>query len=96
MACENCSCGKAQIEKAQTVDKIEIRQRDPNKLMTGANTIVLMNGQPVRHTQSIEVKVDARGLGIVKLEMYASVKMNESIIKDVEIKNVEIESAKED
>lgn len=96
MACENCTCGQAQIEKAQRVDKIEIKQRDPNGLMTGANTQVLLNGQPLRHAKSIEVKVDARGMGLVKIEMYASVKMDESIVKDAEINEVELTSGKED
>lgn len=85
MACENCNCGKAQIEQARSVDKIEIKQKDPNKLMTGMNTIVLLNGSPIKHAKSIEVKVDAKGMGIVKLEMYAAVKMDESIVKDAEI-----------
>jgi len=85
MACPGCSCGQAEIEKAQRVDKIEIKQRDPNKLMTGMNTQVLLNGVALKHAKSIEVKVDATGMGLVKLELYANVKMDEAIVKDAEI-----------
>ncbi len=94
MACENCNCGKKQMEEnaaaklveAKTVDKIEIKQRYPDKLMTGMNTIVLMNGQPIRHAKSVELKIDGRGMGIVKIEMYAEVKMDEAIVADAEVK----------
>jgi hypothetical protein len=92
MSCQNCHCGQkereeqqALIESARKVDKIEIRQRDKDKLMDGRNTIVVMNGQPLKYVKSIEVKVDAKGLGIVKLEMYASVAMDESVVKDAEV-----------
>lgn len=85
MACPGCSCGQAEIESARRVDKIEIKQRDPGKLMSGMNTQVLFNGVPIKHAKSIELKVDSRGLGIVKLELYASVDMDESIVKDTEI-----------
>ena len=89
MACPGCSCGQAEIEKARSVDKVEIKQRDPNKLMDGSNTLVMLNGSPIKHAKSIEVKVDANGMGIVKIEMYASVSMDESVVKDAEITNGE-------
>lgn len=85
MACQGCSCGQAEIELARRVDKVEIKQKDPNQLMSGMNTIVMLNGVVVKHAKSIEVKVDSRGMGIVKLELYASVAMDESIVKDAEI-----------
>ena len=85
MACPGCSCGQAEIELARSVDKIEIKQKDPSKLMTGMNTVVLLNGVPLKHASSIEVKVDAKGMGIVKIEMYANVTMDEAVVKDAEI-----------
>lgn len=85
MACQGCSCGQAELEKAQRVDKIEIKQKNPNSLMTGMNTIVLLNGVALKHASSIEVKVDAKGMGIVKIEMYANVVMDEAIVKDAVI-----------
>ena len=85
MACQNCSCGMAQIEAARRVDKVEIKQRDPNSIMDAANTVVILNGVPLKNPRSIEVKIAPNGTALVKLELYARVDMDESIVKDAEI-----------
>lgn len=86
MACQNCSCGLAQIEAARRVDRVEIRPIDKNKLMDDTNVMVIINGVKILNPKSIEVKIAGgqRG-GIVKIEMFADVSVAESIVKDTEI-----------
>jgi len=86
MSCQNCSCGLKQIEMARTINKIEIKQRDPSKIMDAENTVLFMDGLPIRNASSIEVKIGPDGRGIVKLEMYASIEMSEAVVQDAEIK----------
>jgi hypothetical protein len=87
MACKGCSCGMAEIEKARSVDTVEIRQRDPSKLLDASNTIVILNGVPLKNPQSIEVKITNNGDAIVKLELFAKVDMDRAIVKDLEVKD---------
>jgi hypothetical protein len=85
MACQGCTCGQAQLELARRVDKIEIKQRDPSKLMGADNTVITLNGVPIKNPQSIEVKIAKNGDAYVKLELFAKVDMDQSLVKDAEI-----------
>ena len=86
MACQGCSCGMAEIEKARRVDKVEIRPIDKNKLMDDTNVMVIINGTKIINPKSIEVKIkEGQRGGIVKIEMFADVSVAEAIVKDTEV-----------
>ncbi len=85
MACPGCSCGMAQIEAARRVDKIEIKPIDPKKLLDANNMLIILNGQPIKNPHSIELKVVDGGTALVKLELFAKLSMDESIVKDAEV-----------
>lgn len=85
MSCQNCTCGMKQIEMARTINKVEIKPIDASKIIDGSNTQILIDGQPIKNARSIEVKIGPDGLGIVKVELYAKIEMQESLVKDAEI-----------
>lgn len=86
MACQNCSCGLAQIELARRVDRVEVRPIDPNKIMDDNNVMVIINGTKIINPKSIEVKIkEGQRGGIVKIEMFADVSVAESIVTNTEI-----------
>lgn len=43
---------------------LEIKQREDskNKLMVGANTVILIDGKPLRGAQAVKFEVNARGI----------------------------------
>lgn len=75
----------AQIEAARRIDKIEIKPIDKTKLLDASNTMIILNGQPIKNPHSLEIKMAADGTAMVKLELYAKVSMDESIVKDAEV-----------
>lgn len=86
MACQNCSCGLAQIELARRIDRVEVRPIDPTKIMDNDNVMVIINGSKIINPKSIEVKIkEGQRGGIVKIEMFADVSVAESIVTDTEI-----------
>jgi len=76
---------------------VEIRQRKEEliggRIMTGANTQVLIDGKKVPYARSVEFKVDARGLAVVKLELYANVKIHGKI--KTEITEIDVKTGEE-
>jgi hypothetical protein len=86
MACTNCSCGLKQIEMARSINKIQVKQRDPSKVMDRSNTAVFMDGIPMKNVSELEVRIDQTGRGKVTITMYAQVEMEESMVQDAEVK----------
>ena len=76
------------IEKAKTIHTVKISQRDPNSLCTGANTLVFLDGKPLVGATSVKFEVAARGVGKVTIELLASVEIDETIVKDVDFKDI--------
>lgn len=60
------------------VHRIEIRNREPaaNMISTGYNTEVLLDEQPLKGVLSLSYEVRAEQIGILRLEMIASVKVS--------------------
>lgn len=86
MACQNCSCGMAQLELARRVDRVEVRPIDPTRIMDNDNVMVIINGTKIINPKSIEVKIkEGQRGGIVKIEMFADVSVAESIVTNTEI-----------
>lgn len=57
-------------------NKIIIRQfKGKNGIMTGANTEVLLNGEPVKLCKSVQFNVDAKGIAEVTFTVYGSVEV---------------------
>ena len=54
---------------------IEITNRNPGNVMTGATTMVRMDGIPVKLCKSIKFEANAKGLALVTMELYADVKV---------------------
>lgn len=75
----------AQIEAARRVDKLEIKPIDPSKILDGTNMLVILNGQPIKNPHSLELKIAKDGTALVKMELFAKVSMDESIVKDAEV-----------
>jgi hypothetical protein len=55
--------------------KIEIRCVTPGEIMTGANTLVLLDGQPVPMLTSVKFEVGIGNVAKVQLEMLAEVQL---------------------
>jgi len=61
------------------IHKITVRNKegiDPNKISTGNGTEVLIDGQPLKGVRTFSYEVTARGIGLVKLEMYGNVEID--------------------
>lgn len=86
MACQNCSCGLKQIEMARSVNKIQVKPYDDTKLMDGSNAAVFMDGIPMKNVSELELKIDKTGRGKVTITMFAQVEIDETVVKDVEVK----------
>lgn len=67
-----------------TIEHIKIYARDPSKPMTGINCRVELNGAVLGSCRSAEFKIDTKGLGIVKLELYASVDIEGQVETEIE------------
>ncbi len=58
-----------------TPHRITVRARNPeaNRIMTGMNCEVLMDGEKLRNCKSIVFSCDAKGIASVKLDIFAEV-----------------------
>ena len=64
--------------------KIIIKNKTPGRVSHGANTQVLLDGEPLRYVKSVNLNVTAKELSVVTLEMFADVE-----IEDYEIGRLE-------
>lgn len=48
----------------------EIKQRDPKGLLHGANTLLLMDGKPVKGATRVTVEVGAKEVGKITIELF--------------------------
>jgi len=77
--------------KATSVSKISIRPRGKlgDKISTGANTVVLLNGKMVKGCHRVQLDIEAGVLAKVTMELYAQVdakvvaRLNESNLQPV-------------
>ena len=53
--------------------KITIKNKQPGKPLTGANTEVLIDDQPLRYAKRITLEVGAREVATVIIELFADV-----------------------
>lgn len=60
--------------------KIELRTKNPDKVSSGANTELFIDGVKAKGVKSFKYEVNSRGLGIVTLEYYANVTINSNVI----------------
>jgi hypothetical protein len=58
--------------------KIQIRNKEGSEEMTtkGMNCQVLLDGEPVKFCKSFKFEVEAGGMGLVTMQMYAEVEMD--------------------
>ena len=54
----------------------KLRPRDPDKLMTGANTILEIDGKEVGNVKGVKFEVEARGVGTVTVTYYGSIEVD--------------------
>lgn len=73
---------------------ITIRTKDKSKPPAGYNTEVLLDGKPVPFCKSASLTVDARGMTVVKLEMYAHAEVN--VISDVATKVIPLKDIRKE
>lgn len=59
--------------------KIELRSKNPDKISTGANTELYIDGQKAKGVKSFKYEVDARGVGIVTVQYFGSVAIDSNI-----------------
>jgi len=52
------------------------KSRNPEKIATGFNTEVLIDGQPLKGVKSFSFEVTAKNVGLVKIELYAHVEID--------------------
>lgn len=57
-----------------SIPTIELRTKTPGKVTTGANSELLIDGEPVKGVTSVSINVDANGMGRVKLELIGNIK----------------------
>lgn len=51
------------------VPRIELKAKDPDKIMTGANAILLIDGQPMPGITRLRIELDAGDVAKVKIEL---------------------------
>jgi hypothetical protein len=86
MSCKDCKCPiKSKLVKAKSVHKIQLKQKNQNELLKGANTVVLLDGKELYGAKSIKIEVAACEVGKVTIELYASVEMDEATVQDPQI-----------
>jgi hypothetical protein len=71
---------------ARSINKIQVKQNDPTKLMDASNTAVLMDGIPMKNVSELGFSIDKNGRGKVTITMFAQIEMDESLVQDVEVK----------
>lgn len=54
---------------------IHIKPKDPTKLLTGTNTLVLVDGVPLKGVMEVNVHVAAQTTGFVTIKMAGSVEV---------------------
>jgi hypothetical protein len=53
--------------------KIEVKSKDPTKIMTGSNAQILIDGTPLKYATSFAFSVDALGVAKATIELIADV-----------------------
>jgi len=77
------------------VHKITVRNKseDPDRISTGPNTELFIDDQPLKGVRTFSYEVTAKGIGLVKLELYGNVDID--VHADLEIvKSAPIDLAK--
>lgn len=71
---------------SQTVNKITVKNKNPGTISTGANTVIELNGEPIKYCTFFKMEVKPKSLAKVTIEMYADVEFS----GDVELSKREI------
>lgn len=59
--------------------KIEVKNKAPGKLSTGANTEIYIDGKKASMVKSFKYEVNAKGVGIATVEYYADVNIESNV-----------------
>lgn len=59
--------------------KIEVKNKAPGKLSTGANTEIYIDGKKASMVKSFKYEVNAKGIGIATVEYYADVNIESNV-----------------
>ncbi len=77
----------AKKTKLNNLHTFEIKQRDPEGMLHGANTLLLMDGKPVKGATKVTVEVGAREIGKITIELIGRARVLGSF-SQVQLKDV--------
>ena len=63
----------SQTEKKGVPHKILVKNKNPGTISTGANTVVELDGKPIKYGTFFKMEVKPKGLVKVTIELYADV-----------------------
>ena len=66
-------------DKGVHTHKLTVRSKDPNKIMTGANTIVELDGKPLNYVTFFKFECKPKGVAKVTLEMLVEVEIDGTV-----------------
>lgn len=77
---------KNEVKKTSQLPKLVIKQKNPEAMFTGANTIVELDGKELKGITFLKIEVKGGRVGKVLLELVANVEMAEATLGHLEVR----------
>ena len=78
---------------ASKINKIKIKQKNPNGLFTEDNLLVYIDDQLLHGKATVKIAFDQNGIGQVAINMFAVVDVEDLLVPDLDINVVQTQES---